>query len=197
MSDSDADESDVSSSNSSSESSDSVIRIVEPQPTRSGRIPKPRQPIPELLPPARRPYARKTQQGAEAATKQLEPGSVVIFTSTGPSGEPVYKVFMVTPGQNKTPLNLNQAVLEDLTKSVSNADSPVVNAQNILTIAAAGISEVAEQEPLVSEENNVTIPASEDITMRPAVVSDHDYYEQTSVECSDMSTRVTTDTQET
>lgn len=127
----------------------------------------------------RRPYVKKAQPESKADTAELEPGSVVIFTSTGSSGEPVYKVFMVTPGQDKTPLNLNQAVLDDLTKSLNN-DTPVVNAQNILTIAAEGIIDAADQS--IAEENNVTIPASEDVTMRPALASDN---EQIEVECND------------
>lgn len=149
------DESDASSSSNFSEhedsdSSDSVIKIIEPQPTRSGRIPKVRQPDIEMPIVKRRRTVKKPVVKTEEETPQIEPGSVVIFTSVGPNGEPVYNVYMVTPGQDKTPLNLNSEIISNLTKSLG--ERGPIHAQNLLTISA--------HENVPVEENNVTIPAT-------------------------------------
>lgn len=194
LSDSDADESDIST-NSSSDSSDSVIRIVEPQPTRSGRIPKLRQPTPEFPVPVRRQYTKKTKESTQSDNPPLDPGSVVIFTSVGASGEPVYKVFMVTPDKDKPPLNLNGTMLENLTKSLDNSSSAIVNAQTLLTISAQENCAVPLEEnnvtipaeesnvtPLAIE-NNVTIPAGEDMTMRPVIINDDAKSSNNAKEC--------------
>lgn len=159
------DESDASSSSHSehegSDSSDSVIKIIEPQPTRSGRIPKVRQPEIEMPIVKRRRNVKKPVPNTEQKGPHLEPGSVVIFTSTGPNGEPVYKVYMVTPGQDKTPLNLNSDIISNLTKSMG--DTGPIHAQNLLTISA--------HENVPVEENNVTIPAPSEGRMESEVAS--------------------------
>lgn len=63
------------------------------------------------------------------------------------TGEPVYKVFMVTSEQGKTEINLGPEMIQNLTKAANNE---IPFAENILTIS----SEV--KEPVV--ENNITIP---------------------------------------
>lgn len=71
----------------------------------------------------------------------LEPGSVLIYSSKGPDGNPVYKFFMVAPVQGE------QVNMENNTK-------------NILNI---GTVRVEENITAPVEENNVTIPADEEV----------------------------------
>lgn len=158
LDDSDADDESGASSNEAapeededSNSDESECIIPDPQPTRSGRIPKPRNlDIEQRL----APYTRRTMkyQSPKSDDVHLEPGSVVIFPGVGPAGEVVYKVFMVTPGQDKTPIDLDADVLEALTRNATNF-GPLC-AENLLTISAH------ENEGTIPE-NNITIPASE------------------------------------
>lgn len=68
---------------------------------------------------------------------KLEPGSVLIYSSEGPDGNPVYKFFMVAPIQGEQ-MNVND------------------NTKNILNI---GTLRIEENNAMTPEENNVTIPA--------------------------------------
>lgn len=75
----------------------------------------------------------------------LEPGSVLIYPSEGPDGNPVYKFFMVAPVQGEE-------------VSLQN------NAKNILNI---GTVRVEENITVPAEENNITIPAEEGFQQQP------------------------------
>lgn len=62
----------------------------------------------------------------------VEPGSLMILSSQAPDGQQIFKVFMVTPGQTKVPVNLSPDVVESLTTSLGTAeaitlDLPVIN----------------------------------------------------------------------
>ncbi|GLV40496.1 B double prime 1 [Carabus blaptoides fortunei] len=62
----------------------------------------------------------------------VEPGSLMILSSLAADGQQVFKVFMVTPGQTKVPVNLSPDVVESLTTSLGTAetitlDLPVIN----------------------------------------------------------------------
>lgn len=74
-----------------------------------------------------------------AVEKTLEPGSVLIYSSEGPNGNPVYKFFMVTPVQG------NAVDIQDAKRKVLNIGT--VRIEDNITI------------PM--EENNMTIPAQE------------------------------------
>lgn len=142
----DADESDISTN-----SEDEVISCHKP--TRSGRMPK----VP-------RKFDVNNEMVVEKIVKkskdEIEPGSIMIVTEDGPTGEPIYKIFMITQDQEKTALELNsddEAKAFQLKKGIS--------AKNILTISATHTDdeEIDEgnEQPL---ENNVTIPADETVT---------------------------------
>lgn len=65
----------------------------------------------------------------------VEPGSLMILQSEGDDGKPVYKVFMVTPDQQKVEVNLAPDVIRSLTSSLGSdevvtLDLPVVNKTN-------------------------------------------------------------------
>lgn len=84
---------------------------------------------------------KKTSQESEGLTipnilpnnmSTVEPGSLMILSSVGPDGRPIYKVFMVTPNQNKLPVNLSQDVVQSLANSLGQSetvslDLPVVD----------------------------------------------------------------------
>ncbi|CAH1116059.1 unnamed protein product [Phaedon cochleariae] len=161
--DSDADESDLATH---SESDD---EIVMPQgPTRSGRMPKSVRKyddddeeerlatVESVLSRARAPAA--------AAPATVEPGSIMIVTETGPNGEPVYKIFMVTPDHNAMPVQLSTDFVSkalELKKGVT--------AKNIMTISAS-VTDDETEKPVV--ENNITIPADENVTTLKSELSE-------------------------
>lgn len=89
--------------------------------------------------------AKRIEEGKPEAeiekNANLEPGSVLIYSSKGPDGNPVYKFFMVAPVQGE------QVNMENNTK-------------NILNI---GTVRVEENITAPVEENNITIPAGEEV----------------------------------
>ncbi|XP_056631162.1 uncharacterized protein LOC130441479 [Diorhabda sublineata] len=147
MSDSDADESDMATQ---SESEEDVV--LSNKPTRSGRVPKATQrydnefsSIASLM--------KQNKIPDKDRPENIEPGSIMVITEIGPNGEPVYKLYMVTPEQKATPLDVPSDVAEaiQLKKGMS--------AKNIMTISA----NVTDDEEIIAE-NNITISADENIT---------------------------------
>lgn len=142
----DADESDLDTP-----SEDEIISSHKP--TRSGRMPK----VP-------RKFDVNNEMVIEKIVKkskdEIEPGSIMIVTEEGPTGEPIYKIFMITQDQENTPLEYNskqEAKAIQLTKGVT--------AKNILTISATQTDdEDIEEESRTPIENNMTIPADETVT---------------------------------
>ncbi|CAH2009156.1 unnamed protein product [Acanthoscelides obtectus] len=96
LEDSDADESDIASL---SESSDEEL-VLPSKPTRSGRMPK----ITKKYM-AEREVLRKNVKRRD--TENIEPGSIMVIAEDGPNNEPVYKIFMITPDNGRTPVNLS------------------------------------------------------------------------------------------
>lgn len=90
---------------------------------------------------------------------EIELGSMMVVTEEGPTGEPIYKIFMITQDQERTEIGLNtiEANAIQLKKGIT--------AKNILTISAVHTDdEEAEESNFQSLENNITIPADETIT---------------------------------
>lgn len=141
----DADESDLDTN-----SEDEVISTHKP--TRSGRMPK----VP-------RKFDVKDEMVVEKIVKkskdEIEPGSIMIITENGPTGEPVYKIFMITEDNEKNSLSNS----DEETKGIQLKKG--ITAKNILTISATHTDdEEMEDQHELPIENNVTIPADETIT---------------------------------
>lgn len=83
----------------------------------------------------------------------------MIVNEVGPNNEPVYKIFMVTPDQGKTPIDLPS---EELSKLMQFKKGMI--AKNILTISATPTDdeEAADEPPPV--ENNMTIVEDANVT---------------------------------
>ncbi|XP_050498585.1 uncharacterized protein LOC114325342 isoform X2 [Diabrotica virgifera virgifera] len=152
MSDSDADESDLATQ---SESDDDVI--LSHKPTRSGRVPKLTQRYEDEV--SLNSLIKEKENSRipkRAELKNVEPGSVMIITEDGPNGEPIYKIFMVTPEQQATPLNIPS---DDVAKVIQLRKG--FTAHNIMTISA---NATTDEEDENSVENNFTIPEDENVT---------------------------------
>ncbi|CAG9826502.1 unnamed protein product [Diabrotica balteata] len=152
MSDSDADESDLATQ---SESDDDVI--LSHKPTRSGRIPKLTQRYEDEVSLNSLIKEKENSRIPNCAElKNVEPGSVMIITEDGPNGEPIYKIFMVTPEQQATPLNIPS---DDVAKVIQLRKG--YTAHNIMTISA---NATTDEEDENSVENNFTIPEDKNVT---------------------------------
>lgn len=141
----DADESDIDTN-----SEDEVISSHKP--TRSGRMPK----VP-------RKFDVNDEMVVEKIVKkskdEIEPGSIMIVTEEGPTGEPVYKIFMITQDQERTEIGLNTDVANAIQLKKG------ITAKNILTISAVHTDdEEIDESNHQSLENNITIPADETVT---------------------------------
>lgn len=174
---SDADESDLQTQ---SESEDELI--LQHQPTRSGRLPKVPDkfqaeeslPIsPSTINITRRPAKvvtvdkKKKKNDIQGRSDPIEPGSIMIMCEKGSSGEPVYKIYMVTPQQSATPVNLAPDAIARAIKFKKG-----IAAENIITISA---NNTDDEEDLLPEENNYTIPADENVTtLRSNPVTDEE-----------------------
>lgn len=126
--------------------------ISSHKPTRSGRMPK----VPRKFDVNNEMVVEKIVRKSK---DEIEPGSIMIVTEDGPNGEPVYKIFMITQDNKKTPVELKQGNDTEIHLKTG------ISAKNILTISATHtddeeIEEISEP-PL---ENNMTIPADETIT---------------------------------
>lgn len=142
----DADESDLDTN-----SEDEIISSHKP--TRSGRMPK----VP-------RKFDVKDEMVVEKVVKkskdEIEPGSIMIVTEEGPTGEPIYKIFMITQDLEKADVDLTS---EEETKAIQLKKG--VTAKNILTISATHTDdEEMEEVTLPPLENNMTIPADDTVT---------------------------------
>ncbi|KAJ8976629.1 hypothetical protein NQ317_009721 [Molorchus minor] len=152
LDDSDADESDIGTQSESEEEISMPLR-----PTRSGRVPKMAKKF-DNTEPMSTDYLLKKSTTTNVQAENIEPGSIMILTEKGMNGEPVYKIYMVTPDQQTTPLYLTSDVVSraiELKKGLM--------AQNIVTISANTTDDETEDRE-IAEENNVTIPADENVT---------------------------------
>ncbi|KAJ8943991.1 hypothetical protein NQ314_009574 [Rhamnusium bicolor] len=150
---SDADESDIATQ---SESDDEISLPLKP--TRSGRIPKVSKKFDHTESMSVENIIKRNKICDNTKSNNIEPGSIMIITEKGPNGEPVYKIFMVTPDNNATPLNLTSEVVS---KAIEFKRG--IAAQNILTISA-NITDDEGEHSRKLEENNITIPADENVT---------------------------------
>ncbi|KAF2879324.1 hypothetical protein ILUMI_26835 [Ignelater luminosus] len=158
------------------------------KPTRSGRVPKRRKLYtPEELPIV----AKKTLKDTCPSEKEkndlnnisaLQPGSIMIVASQTPSGDPTFKVFMVTPSQNKVPITLTPDMLNNLTQ-VQNAENSINGTVSLLEnhINETSLNDthmtVPAEEMVVSteaieeemwppyEQSNISIPMDENIIL--------------------------------
>lgn len=152
LEDSDADVSDIGTQ-SESEGDEEIVAPLKP--TRSGRIPK----VTKKFDTAEECSVEniiKKNQVVNTNGNNIEPGSIMIISEAGPSGEPVHKIYMVTADKNATPLKLNSEVVS---KAIQFKKG--VTAENILTISASVTDDEGEA---ASEENNMTIPADDNVT---------------------------------
>ncbi|CAG9859002.1 unnamed protein product [Phyllotreta striolata] len=148
MSDSDADESDLGTQ---SESDEEIL--LSRKPTRSGRLPKIVQRY-ENEPASLKSIISGSKVTNPEEMSNIAPGSIMVVNETGPAGEPVYKIYMVTPEQNAKELDLSSDMV---TKVLQMKEG--ITAESIMTISANVTDEEDE-----FEENNVTIPAEENVT---------------------------------
>lgn len=141
----DADESDLDTN-----SEDEVIS--KHKPTRSGRMPK----VPRKFDVSDEMVVEKI---VKKSKDEIEPGSIMIITENGPTGEPIYKIFMITEDNEKIALPNS----EEETKAIQLKKG--ITAKNILTISETHTDDEEIEEPFeLPEENNVTIPADETVT---------------------------------
>lgn len=148
MSDSDADESDLATQ---SESDEDVF--LSRKPTRSGRLPKVVQRYEDES--SINYVMRKNKIPNHAQPDNVEPGSIMIITENGPNGEPIYKIYMVTPEQKATRLELSS---DAIAKAIQLKEG--MSAESIMTISA----NITDDEEECPQENNITIPADENVT---------------------------------
>ncbi|XP_023022479.2 transcription factor TFIIIB component B'' homolog Bdp1 isoform X1 [Leptinotarsa decemlineata] len=145
----DADESDIGPRSESDE------EIVIPQgPTRSGRMPKVTKKYENELCTIEN-LMLKNKVPDNIKPTDVEPGSIMIINEMGPNGEPIYKIFMVTPDHTATPLNISS---DKVTEAIQLKKG--MSAQNIVTIS----ENVTDDEVEIPLENNLTIPADGTIT---------------------------------
>lgn len=149
---SDADVSDIGTQ-SESEGEEEIVTPLKP--TRSGRIPKVTKKF-DTAEECSVENAIKKSKVANANSNGIEPGSIMIISEAGPNGEPLHKIYMVTADNNTTPLKLNSEVVS---KAIQFKKG--MTAQNILTISTNVTDDEGEAAP---KENNVTIPADENVT---------------------------------
>lgn len=160
------------------------------KPTRSGRIPKPRK----LYTPGELPIVAKKNLKDSCQTRNqqendlsnlnaLQPGSIMIVASQTPTGEPTFKVFMVTPSQNKVPITLTPDMLDNLTQAQNSGNSVngIVSlpenhtddemSPNDLQMTLPAEEMVASTEAIEQEmwppyeQSNVSIPMDEDVIL--------------------------------
>ncbi|XP_974424.2 transcription factor TFIIIB component B'' homolog [Tribolium castaneum] len=120
------------------ENEDAVLESLQ-KPTRSGRVPK-------ILDRYRAPESPPRLDKAK-------PGSLIVVAGTGPNGQPVYKVCMVTGEHGRKQIGQDMSSLQKALECKENG------IQDLFTLSAE-ISECNETIP--AEENNVTIPAEEE-----------------------------------
>ncbi|XP_030764674.1 uncharacterized protein LOC115888925 isoform X2 [Sitophilus oryzae] len=140
QSDSDADISDL---DTQSEEEEVALPIL--QPTRSGRMPKFTKRysnLDEIEKPAKRGRLISLNSYPELSSDKLVPGSVVITAEE--DCENTYKVYMVTPEKNLTPLDLDPLIVANLVKERQQTTDQDISANTII-------------------ENNFTIPANDQI----------------------------------
>lgn len=69
----------------------------------------------------------KIQKIAPKDLPQMEPGSLMIFSSTNPSGGNVFKVYMVTPNKENIPVDLAPDIVQSLTTTLGSAEEVVLD----------------------------------------------------------------------
>ncbi|RZC40141.1 transcription factor TFIIIB component B'' -like protein, partial [Asbolus verrucosus] len=139
---SDADESEIESvfDEEDDNTQDKLMQTIQ-KPTRSGRVPK-------IL-------DRYKAPEPEAKSLKAEPGSLIVVASTGSNGQPVYRVCMVTPEQNRQQIGDD---MESLSKALECKQNSCI--ESLFTLSTSSIPKQCE--PMEIEENNITIPAEDE-----------------------------------
>nr|CAI5857060.1 unnamed protein product [Callosobruchus analis] len=80
-------------------------------------------------------------------------------TVNGPNSEPIYKIFMITPDNGRTPVNLSP---DSISRAIQLKKG--ISAENILTISASTDDEMEDSYFEAPAENNYTIAHSPEAT---------------------------------
>ncbi|KAF5297921.1 hypothetical protein FQA39_LY11906 [Lamprigera yunnana] len=115
-------EKDDESDEENDESTTDISNILKP--TRYGRVPKQKTFTLED------PKVVKVREEHLNEEHQLEPGSLMIVCCQTPTGEPTFKVFMITGSQTKVPVAIAPDVLSSLTKPNCSTGEEVIPENN-------------------------------------------------------------------